>query len=91
MTMRAQGRVGLKNQKRFSPVFQTGLEEDEPETIRLRKGRLVGLAVKDDQLLSKQSILGDEFGFTARKVFGSAENHRVTRGLGEMQESLFEE
>ena len=86
----AEESVGLENQKRFFPVFHAGSEEDEPETIRLRKGGLVDLAVEDDQLLPEQGILSDKVGFAAREVGGGAEHDRMTRGLGEMEESLFE-
>jgi hypothetical protein len=62
LAMPPEERVGLENQKRFFPVFHTGSEEDEPETIRLRKGRLIDTAVEDDQLLPEQGILSDKVG-----------------------------
>ena len=48
------------------------------------------MAVEDDQLLLEQGILGHEIGFAMREVSGGAEHNRMTRGLGEMEESLFE-
>ena len=87
---RIRSAVGLENEKEFLPIFDATGEEDEPETIRLRKGRLVDLAVEDDQLLPEQGILGNEIGFAMHEVGGRAEHNRMTRGLGEMEESLFE-
>ena len=88
--MPAEEYVGLENQKCFVPVFHTGSEKDEPEAVRLRKGGLFDLAVEDDQLLPEQGILGHEIGFAMREVSGGVEHNRMTRGLGEMEESLFE-
>jgi hypothetical protein len=78
----------LENQARFFPAFYAGSEEDEPETIQLRKGGLVDLALVDDQLLPKQGILGDEVGSTARQV-GGTEINRIARKLDEMKLDLF--
>ena len=68
-------------------------EEDEPEAIGLRKRGLFDLAVdaKRDELLTEQSIFGDEGSFTARQVGGRTENYRMAGRLAEVQENLFEE
>ena len=86
----AEEGVGLKDERRLLPVLDATGEEDKPEAIGLRKGGLFDLTVKNDQLLPKQRILGDEIGFAAGEVSGGAENNRVARRLSEMEESLFE-
>ncbi len=86
--MPTEAGVGLENQARIFPVFRAGSEEDEPETIQLRKGGLVDLALEDDRLLPKQGILGDEVGSAAREV-GGTEINRIARRLDEMKEDLF--
>jgi hypothetical protein len=57
-------------------------EQDEPEAIGCRKARFLSLAVKDDQLLAKESILGDELSLGSRKVGDCGECNQMTRGLG---------
>jgi len=51
--MPAQERVGFEDEERLFPVVDATGEEDEPETISLRKGRLLGLAVEEDELLAE--------------------------------------
>ena len=91
LTMPAEESVGFEDEQGILPVLDATREEDEPEAIGLRKGRLFYLAVQDDELLAEQRIFGDELGFTACEVGGGAENKRVTRGLGEMEKGLFKE
>jgi hypothetical protein len=45
-------------------------EENKPEAVGLGEARLLNLPVdaKRDQLLTEQSIFGDEFGSTAHEV-----------------------
>ena len=43
-------------------------EENMPEAVGLGEARLLNLPVEDDQLLTEQSIFGDEFGSTAHEV-----------------------
>jgi hypothetical protein len=88
--MPAEERVGFEDEEGFPPVLNATGEQDKPEAIGLRKGRFFDLAVKDDKLLAEQSILGDEISFAACEVSDGAEHNRVTRGLCEMEESLFE-
>ncbi len=45
------------------------------------------MAVKDDQLLTEQGILGDEIGFTVGEGSGGTEHNRVRGGLGELEGS----
>ncbi len=45
--------------------------------------------MKDNELLPKESVLGDEFGFATREVSGGSDDERITARLGEMQEGLF--
>jgi hypothetical protein len=88
--MPTEEHVGLEDEERLLPVFDaTG--KDEPETIGLRKGRLLNLAVKNDELLAEEGILGDQFGFTACHVDGSTEHNRMVGGLSEMQGGIFKE
>jgi hypothetical protein len=91
LAMPTEERVGLEDEDGFLPVLHAAREEDQPETIGWRKGRLLDWAVKDDELLAEQGILGDEIGFTARKVYRSTEHNRVTGELGEMEKGVFEE
>ncbi len=83
--------VGFEDERGFLPVFDAAGEEDKPEAIGLRKGGFFDLAVKDDELLAEQCILGDEVGFATCEVSGSAENDRIAGRLGEVQEDLFKE
>ncbi len=68
MVMPTEERVGLEDEQRLFPVLDATGEEDEPETIGLRKCRPFDLAVEDDELLAEQSIFGDEIGFAAYEV-----------------------
>jgi len=61
--MPAQECVGFEDEERLFPVFDATGEEDEPETISLRKGRLFDLVVKEDELLAEESVLSDEISF----------------------------
>jgi hypothetical protein len=83
--------VGFEDKQGFLPVLDATREEDEPEAVGLRKGRLLDLTVRDDQLLPEQSILGDEVGFTACPVGGGAEHKRMAGWLSEIQKGLFKE
>ncbi len=49
-------------------------EENKPEAVGLGEMWLLNLLVKDNQLLTEQSILGDEFGLTACEVHRRCEN-----------------
>ncbi len=44
----------------------------------MSKGWLFDLAVKDNELLPKESVLDDKFGFAAREVDGGADDDRIT-------------
>ena len=65
-------------------------EKDEPEAIRLRKARFSDLTVQDEELLTEESVLGNELSFTLGKVSRCGKHNRVVDGLGEMEESPFE-
>ena len=67
--------VGFEDEERLFPSFDAAGKEDEPEAISLRNGRLFDLAVKDNQLLAKQSVFSDQVGFTACQVGGSTEHN----------------
>lgn len=82
MTLPAEEGVGFERQQGILPVFDATREEDEPQAIDLRKGRLFDLTVQDDQLLPKKGILSDQFGFAARQVGSCAESNRIARGVG---------
>ena len=71
-------------------MLETTGEEDQPQAIGLAKGRFLDLPVKDDELLPKESVLGDEFGLTARQVSRRAKKQGRASGLGEMLERLIE-
>ncbi len=75
LAMPTEEGVGYEDEKGFLPVFDATGQKDEPETIGLGKGRLVDLAVEDDELLPEQGILINEIGFTAREVGGGTENN----------------
>ena len=51
---------GLEDKQGFLPVFDATGEEDKPEAIRLLKGGLFDLAVKDNDLLAERRVLGDQ-------------------------------
>lgn len=87
--MPAQQRVGFEDEQRIFPVTDATGEKHEPEAVGLGKRGFFDVAVKDDQLLTKESIFGNEFGSIAGEVCDSAENNRMAGGLGEMQKGLF--
>lgn len=89
--MLAEERVGFQDKERILPVFDPTGEENKPEPIGLRKGRLFDLTVKDDELLTKQSIFSNEVGFAACQVGGRAEHNRMVGGLAKMQKGLFKQ
>ncbi len=89
LAMPVEEGAGFDDEEGFLPVFDATDEEDEPEAIGWREDGLFGLTVKDDELLTQESIFGDEVGSTAREVYGRAENNRMAGGLGEMEEGLF--
>jgi len=47
-------------------------------------------AMEEDQLLTKESILGDEFGSAAHDIGRCRENKRRARGQGEVEKSLIQ-
>ncbi len=57
------------------PVFHAAGKEQEPKAAGLDKGWLFDLAVNDNELLPKESVLGNQFGSTAREICGGAENN----------------
>ena len=91
LAMPTEEGVGFEDEQGFLPILDATGEEDEPEAIRLRKGRLFDLAIKDNELLAEKSILGDQVRLGASQVGGSAENHRMAGRLSEMEEGLFKE
>lgn len=89
--MPAEECVGLEDEERLFPVLDAAGEEDEPETIGLRKRGFFDLAVQDDELLTEQRIFSDELGFATRQVGSRAENQRMAGRLGEMKKGEFKE
>lgn len=45
-------------------------------------------AMEEDQPLTQESILGDEFGSAAHDIEPCGENNRMARGLGEAEKDL---
>jgi hypothetical protein len=91
LTMATEKGIGFENEQGFLPILDATGEEDEPEAIRLRTGRLFDLAIKGNKLLVEKSILGDQVRLGASQVGGSATNHRMAGRLSEMQGSMFKE
>jgi hypothetical protein len=54
--MPAEECVGLGDEERLLPVLAATGEKDELEAIGLRNDGFLGLAVKDDELLTEQRI-----------------------------------
>lgn len=87
--MPAQQCVGFQDQQCVLPVFDGTGEKHQPQAVGLRERGLFDLALKDDELLTEESVFGDEVGPTACEVYSRAENNRVKRGLREVEEGLF--
>ena len=83
--------VGLdaKREQGCLPMRDMAREEKEPEANQLRTSRLFDLALKDEELVAEECILGNQVRLGASQVGGSAENHRIVDRLSKMQESLF--
>ncbi len=77
--MPAEERVGLDDQHGFLPAVDTGSEEDEPETIGLRKDELLDLAIEDDALLAKQRVFGDEVGLATCEACDGTEHQLISK------------
>ena len=56
-----------------------------------QEGGLSDLAVMDNELLTEQSIFGNEVSFAACEVCDGIQHNRLMGRFGEMQEGLFEE
>ena len=82
---------GLEDKPGFLPVFDATGEEDKPAAIRLRKGGLLDLAGKDNELLAEKRVLSDQVRLGASKINGGTEHNRMTGRLSEVEESLFKE
>ena len=65
--MPAEQGVGFEDEGVF-PIPDVAGEKDEPEAIGGRDMRLFDLTVEEDQLLTEQGVLGDQFGFTPSEV-----------------------
>jgi hypothetical protein len=51
--------------------------------------RFFDLTVQDDQLLSQESILGDELSFASREIDHCGKCNRVASRMREVEEGLF--
>ncbi len=91
LAMPAEQGVRPEDPQMIPPVFHATGKEDEPKAVGLSKGWFFDLAVKDNELLPKESVLGDKFGFAAREVDGGTDEDRIAARLGEMQEGMFKE
>lgn len=69
--MPAQLRVWLKYEEHVPPILNTACEKNKPQTIGLGKGGIWGLTMENEELLPKQSVLGNELAFTAREIYRS--------------------
>ena len=66
--MPAQQRIGLDDEERLFPTGDSPSEHHQEHPIRLRTGWSFDLTTKNDQLLTEQRILGQEFRPAASEV-----------------------
>jgi hypothetical protein len=66
--MPAQQGIGLHNEQALAPGAHTTGEQDQHGPVDARAARPLDAASQDDQLLSEEGILGDEFGLRTDKV-----------------------
>jgi len=79
--MPTQNRVGLHDEQRLFPVWCSSGEQQEFDAIEVIELRTFTLALKDDELLAQEGVIGDEVGFTASQVAGSANRQRMGVGF----------
>ena len=68
LTMPGEEGLGPHNEERLSPVPDSPCKQQQEESIGLATRWALHLTAKDDQLLSQQDVLGDEFGLGASEV-----------------------
>jgi hypothetical protein len=90
LAMPAQERIGLEDEEGFLPTPEPAGEEDKPEAIGWGESWLVDLAVKDDELLAEERVLGNELGIATSEIEGGAEKDRIARRPGELEGSAFQ-
>ncbi len=77
--MPAQERVRLNDHEGLAPLGEAAGEDQQPEAIATVELRTLDLAVEDGELLTQQSIFGDQFRLSAEEVGKGVE---CERGLG---------
>lgn len=73
--MPANKGVRFEDEEGFLPKLDAAGQKDEPEAIGLGEVWLFDLAVEDSQLLTEQSVFGDELVFASGKVSCHRERH----------------
>ena len=81
LTMPAQQGVRLNDEKGLLPEGRRPGQEQEPESIPIAESGVFDLALKDDQLLSQEGVLGDELGLAADRILGGSCKQRDGVGL----------
>jgi len=72
LAMPAKRRIGLDDKEGFLPPPDPAGEEDEPEAIGWGEAWLLNLAMKDNELLAEEGVLGNELGIAASEIEGRA-------------------
>ena len=67
LTMPVQQCFGVEDLECVFPMLNATGEKDEPEAIGSRETRFIDLAEKNNELLAKQGIFGDQLGLLRRK------------------------
>lgn len=83
----AQDGLGLDDQDGLGSGPEAAGQQHQQRPIALGAARARDAAAQDEELLTQQRILGDEFGFTPYNVGQCADDERGGCGLGRCQEA----
>jgi hypothetical protein len=90
LTMPAQKRLWLDEEKRLFPGPNHSGQEHEEKSVRLAVNWLLDLPMEDDELLSQERVFRDQFRFPLNKVRECAEHKGGCRWFDPTQETFLE-
>ena len=87
VAMPAQQGIGLYNEQALAPGVHTAGEQDQQGPVNARAARALGTPSQDDQLLSKERVLGDELRLAAGYIGQRAGDKRSSARSGGDQQA----
>ncbi len=79
--MPAEEGVGLDNEEGLSPEGRRSCQQKRPEAVSIAQFRAFNLAMQDDELVSKQSVLRNELGLAPHGMLNHAYGEWACGGL----------